>query len=336
MQLDTRYLGLELAHPLIASASPLTREVDDIRRMEDAGAAAVVMASIYEEEILADDAAYAWLSEQGAYMQPEAANYFPKIPAYAGGLEARLDTLRRAVEAVHIPVIASLNGSTHEGWVEFARELERAGAAAIELNLYRVPADPRESGAALEHHYVQIVRTVRQVVKIPIAVKLGPWFSSPAHMVLQLVEAGANGAVLFNRFYQPDIDLATLQPQSDIQLSSPHEIRLPLMWISLLSGNVEASLGATSGVTGHEEVIKYLLAGADAVMTTSSLLRHGPGHLRRILAGVEEWLAGRGFTSVSQARGLLSASRMADPEPLLRAQYVKILTGYQPGRHGAG
>jgi dihydroorotate dehydrogenase (fumarate) len=336
MQLDTRYLGLDLANPLIASASPLTRELDDIRRLEDAGAAAVVMASIYEEEILADDAAYAWLSEQGAHMQPEAADYFPELPAYAGGLEARLETLRRAVEAVDIPVIASLNGSTHEGWVEFARELERAGAAAIELNLYRVPADLRESGEALEGDYVDIVRTVRQVVKIPVAVKLGPWFSSPGHMVLRLVEAGANGAVLFNRFHEPDIDLATLQPQPDLQLSNPHEIRLPLMWISLLCGKVDASLAATSGVTGYEEVVKYLLAGADVVMTTSSLLRHGPGHLRRILAGVEEWLAGRGFTSVSQARGLLSAGRLADPEPLLRAQYVKILTGYRAQPQAAG
>jgi dihydroorotate dehydrogenase (fumarate) len=329
MQLDTRYLGLDLANPLIASASPLTREVDDIRRLEDAGAAAVVMASIYEEEILADDAAYAWLSEQGAHMQPEAEGYFPELPAYAGGLEGRLETLRRAVEAVHIPVIASLNGSTHEGWVEFARELERAGAAAIELNLYRVPADPAETGEEVERLYVDIVRRVRQVVKIPVAVKLGPWFSSPGNMVLRLVEAGANGAVLFNRFYESDIDLVTLQPQSDLQLSNAHEIRLPLMWISLLAGKVKASLAATSGVSSCEEVVKYLLAGADVVMTTSSLLRHGPGHLRHILAGVEDWLAGRGFASLGEARGRLSASRLADPEALVRAQYVKILTGYQ-------
>jgi dihydroorotate dehydrogenase (fumarate) len=333
MNLRTRYLGLDLAHPVIASASPLTRTLDGIRRLEDAGAAAVVMASIYEEEIAAEDNAYAVLSEQGAYAQPEAEDYFPLLHTYAGGLEGRLNTLQRAVEAVGIPVIASLNGMTHEGWVEFALELEQAGAAAIELNLYRVPADPMETGDTVERHYLEIVEAVKCVVTIPVSVKLGPWFSSPGNMVMKLMAAGADGVVLFNRFYEPDIDLSTLQPKPDITLSSDEEIRLPLMWISLLAGRVGGSIAATSGVSDHEQVVKYLLAGADAVMTTSSLLRHGPAHLGRIVSGLEEWVSGRGFASVEEMRGRLSAGRLPDPEALVRAQYVRMLTTYER-RHG--
>jgi dihydroorotate dehydrogenase (fumarate) len=329
MDLSTRYLGLGLAHPVIASASPLTRDADGVRRLEDAGAAAVVMASIYEEEIVADDAAYAVLSEQGAHTQPEAEDYFPLLHAYAGGLEGRLVALRRACEAVDIPVIASLNGTTHEGWAEFARELEQAGAAAIELNLYRVPADLTQTGEQVERGYLDVVRTVKAAVAIPLAVKIGPWFSSPGNMVLRLVEAGADGVVLFNRFYEPDIDLASLQPHSDLRLSSEHEIRLPLMWISLIAGQVRASIAATSGVTGYAEVVKYLLAGADAVMTTSALLRHGPGHLQRIVAGVEEWVSSRGFASLADLRGRLAASRLENPEALVRSQYVQMLTTYR-------
>jgi len=330
VNLATRYLGLDLAHPLIASASPLTRDADGVRRMEDAGAAAVVMASIYEEEIVADDAAYAALSELGAHTQPEAEDYFPLLHGYSGGLEGRLEMLRRACESVDIPVIASLNGVTHEGWAEFARELEQAGADAIELNLYRVPADPAITGAEVERGYCDIVRAVRSVVTLPLAVKIGPWFSSPGNMVLRLVEAGANGVVLFNRFYEPDIDLATLEPTPDLHLSTEQEIRLPLMWISLLAGQVRASIAATSGVTGYAEVVKYLLAGADAVMTTSSLLRHGPRHLQRIVAGVEEWVSARGFVSLADMRGRLAASRLPDPAALVRSQYVRMLTNYRP------
>jgi dihydroorotate dehydrogenase (fumarate) len=329
MDLTTRYLGLTLTHPVIASASPLSRNLDGIRRLEDAGAAAVVMASIYEEEIVADEAAYFTLTHQGAYTHPEAPDtYFPEVVGYGGPLESRLDTLRRAVAAVRIPVIASLNGRTHEGWVEFARELEDAGASAIELNLYRVPADLSETGAAVEQGYLEVVRAVKKVVSIPIAVKIGPWFSSPGNMALRLVEAGADGLVLFNRFYEPDIDLMTLESRPDLHLSTPNEIRLPLMWISLLAGRVNASIAATSGVAGHQEVAKYVLAGADAVMTTSALLRNGPGYLRTIVEGLDAWLDGRGFLSIEEARGHLAATRLEDPEAIVRAQYIEILTGY--------
>lgn len=328
MDLSTRYLGLTLKHPVIASASPLSRTADGVRRLEDAGAAAVVMASIYEEEIAAEDAAYSTLIERGSYAQPEAGGYFPQLHGYAGSLGAHLETVRRAADAVDIPVIASLNGSTREGWVEFARELEEAGASGIELNVYRVPADTDEDGETVERGYIEIVRAVRQATRVPISIKLSPYFSSPGHMARRLVDAGANGLVLFNRFYEPDIDLATLTLRTDLNLSNPYEIRLPLMWIALLRGKIEASLAATSGVEGPDEAVKYLLAGADAVMTASALLRHGPAHIGVIVRGMETWLAGRGFTSVDHARGSFSVHRMPNPESMVRAQYIKMLTGY--------
>lgn len=337
MDLTTRYLGLTLAHPIVASASPLTRNLDGIRRLEDAGAAAVVMASIYEEEIVADDVAYNVLIHQGSHTHPEAPDtYFPEIVGYEGPLESRLEMLRRVAAAVRIPVIASLNGLTHEGWVEFARELEQAGASAIELNLYRVPVDPSEPGEQVERGYLEVVRAVKRVVSIPVAVKIGPWFSSPGNMALRLVEAGADGLVMFNRFYEPDIDLETLEPSPELHLSTPDEIRLPLMWISLLAGRVDASLAATSGVADHREVAKYLLAGADAVMTTSALLRHGPKHLQTMLAGLVAWLDDRGFRSLAEVRGRLAAAHLEDSEAIARAQYVEMLTGFHSAAERPG
>ena len=328
MDLRTAYLGLDLAHPVVASASPLSRDVDGIRALEDAGAAAVVMPSIYEEQVEAEDAVYLALVEQGSWAQPEAADYFPSRYRDVGGLDSRLETLRRASEACAIPVIASLNGSAPAGWINFAHNVEAAGASAIELNIYRVPADLAESGEAVERRWLDTVRAVRAAVTVPLAVKLGPWLSSPGHFAARLVEAGADGLVLFNRFYQPDIDLATLKPVSDLKLSSPYEIRQALLWISLLAGNVKASLAATTGVESHVEVAKYLLAGADVVMTASALLRHGPRHVGTLRKGLEEWMAGRGFETIGAVRRRLSAARLGDPEPLLRAQYFEMLAGY--------
>jgi dihydroorotate dehydrogenase (fumarate) len=320
---------LQLDHPIIASASPLSREFDGIRRLEDAGAAAIVMPSIYEEEIEAEDAAFTALVERGSLAQPEAAGYFPWTASPVGSLAGRVETLRRASEACAAPVIASLNGSTPTGWVEFARELESAGAKAIELNLYRVPTDAAVSGEAVEQRWLETVRVVRSAVLLPLAVKLGPWLSSPGHFTRQLVEAGADGLVLFNRFYEPDIDLATLLPKPDLQLSRRDEIRQALLWIALLARRTAGSLAATSGVETHEEVVKYLLGGADVVMTASALLRHGPKHIGVLRQGLEEWMAGRGFNTVDDLRGLLAASRLADPEAYVREQYIQILTGYE-------
>ena len=330
MDLSTTYLGLELKHPVVASASPLTATYDGIRRLEDADAAAVVMSSIYEEQIRAEDAAYALYTEHASHSHPEAASYFPEVPDYEHGLSGRLETLRRAAESVAIPVIASLNGATAEGWIEYATKLEQAGAAALELNIYFVPADFAQSGAEIELRHVEIVRAVRRAVKIPLSVKLSPFFSATGHMALQLAAAGAGGLVLFNRFYEPDIDLATLAARRDLELSTRYDIRLPLMWIALLYGRIEASLAASRGVDGPDEVVKYLLAGADAVMTTSALLRHGPRHIGALVSGLERWLDAHGHVSVADIRGLRSVGRLDNAAEVLRAQYMRLLTEYVP------
>lgn len=297
MDLSTRYLGLELKHPIVASASPLTADIDGICRLLDAGAAAVVMASVFEEQVAAD----------------------------SGVLEEGLATLRQASERGDVPIIASLNGETRAGWVSFAKQLEDAGASAIELDLYRVP-DPNETGQVLERRYVDILRAVKAEVQIPVAVKLSPYFSSPGNMAKQLAAAGADGLVLFNRFYEGDIDLASMLVKPDFQLSTPYDIRLPLMWISLLSGKLATSLAATSGVWTYKEVVKYLMVGADAVMTTSALLKNGPQHIGTLVSGLRECMESRGFGSVGDFKGRFAAAHLADPSAFMHAHYSDILT----------
>ena len=298
MDLSTRYLGFELEHPIVASASPLTRDIDGIRQLMDAGAAAIVMASVFEEQVTAN----------------------------RGVLDERLETLRRASKQGDVPIIASLNGETPGGWVSFATQLEEAGASAIELDLYRVPSDPNETGQALEQSYVDILRAVKAKVQVPVAVKLSPYFSSPGNMAKQLVDAGADGLVLFNRFYEGDIDLESLLVKPDFRLSTPYDIRLPMMWISLLSGRLDASLAATSGVWTYKEVVKYLLVGADVVMTTSSLLKDGPQHLGTLVSGLREWMEDRGFESVDALKGRYAAAHLEYPSAFMRAHYSDILT----------
>jgi len=332
MDLSSRYLGLALKHPVVASASPLTSTLDGIRRLEDAGAAAVVMSSVYEEQIRAEDTAYALYTDHGSHSHPETASYFPELPDYEHGLSGRLETLRRAVEAVDIPVIASLNGASAEGWIDYAVRLEQAGAAALELNVWFVPTDLEQSGGDVERRYLEIVHAVRKTVRIPLAVKLSPFFSATAHMARALADAGADGLVLFNRFYEPDVDLETLAPRRDLELSSRYEIRLPMMWIALLRGRVKASLAATRGVETSTEVVKYLLAGADAVMTTSALLRHGPGYLRKLVAGLEHWLQAHGHASADEVRGVLGSQRADAAAEMLRSQYMRLLSEYVPSR----
>ena len=332
INLATRYLGLKLAHPLVASASPLTSTVDGIRALEDAGAAAVVMPSLFEDQIRAEDTAYAMYTDHGSYSQSEAGSYFPALPDYDSGVSGHLDTLRRAVEAVAIPVIASLNATTTEGWVDYAARLEQAGAAALELNMYFIPADATVGGRDVEARYVEIVRAVKCAVKIPVAVKLSPFFSSTGNIAHQLAAAGADGLVLFNRFYQPDFDLATLSVKADLKLSSSHEAGPPLLWIALLAGRLECSLAGTSGVETSDQVVKYLLVGADAVMTTSALLRHGPAYMRTLLSGLETWLEQNGHPSVAAVRGLKSVRQLDNVAELLRAQYMNLITEYVPGQ----
>jgi dihydroorotate dehydrogenase (fumarate) len=298
MDLSARYLGLDLKHPIVASPSPLTRDIDGIHQLMDAGAAAIVMASVFEEQVAKDSSV----------------------------LEERLETLRQTSKRGGIPIIASLNGETPGGWVRFATQLEEAGASAIELDLYQVPSNPDETGQALEQSYVDILRAVKAKVRVPVAVKLSPYFSSPGNMAKQLVEAGADGLVLFNRFYEGDIDLDSLLVKPDFRLSTPYDIRLPLMWISLLSGRLDASLAATSGVWTYKEVVKYLLVGADIVMTTSSLLKDGPQHLATLVSGLREWMEGRGLNSIGEFKGRLAASNLFDPSAFMRVHYSDILT----------
>jgi dihydroorotate dehydrogenase (fumarate) len=330
MTLATRYLGLTLAHPIVASASPLTSTLDGMRRLEDAGASAVVMASLFEEQIRAEDTAYALLTERGSHSQAEASSYFPELSDYDAGVSGHLDTLRRASEALDIPVIASLNGTTTEGWIEHARSLEQAGASALELNVYSVPVDATVSGAEVEQRTLEVVRHVRASVRIPVSIKLAPYFSSLPHLAAELVRAGVDGLVLFNRYYAPDIDLKTLQVTRALPLSTEAELPLSLVWIGLLSRRVGCSLAASRGVETEVEVVKYLLAGADVVMTTSALLRQGPKHLGVMRDGLVRWLAESRFDSVDAIRGLKDASRVADADAFLRAQYVAALTGYVP------
>jgi len=332
MSLATRYLGLQLVHPIVASASPLTATLDGMRRLEDAGAAAVVMASLYEEQIRAEDTAYALLTEHGSNSQAEAGSYFPELPDYDSGVSGHLETLQRASDALDIPVIASLNGTTAEGWTGHARALEQAGASAIELNVYSVPVDPAVSGAEVERRTLDIVRQVAATVQIPVSIKLAPYFSSMPHLAVELVRAGAAGLVLFNRYYAPDIDLATLQVTRSLPLSTAAELPLALVSIALLSRRVGCSLAASRGVETHVEVVKYLLVGADVVMTTSALLRNGVRHLATMREGLERWLGANGFDSVDAIRGLKDATHVEHVDALLRAQYVAALTDYLPGK----
>lgn len=320
MTLETAYLGLNLAHPILAGASPLSATLDGIRRLEDAGAAAVVTASLYEEELGAQEEALEAGRLVGAESHPEVTSYLPPLCGCRSLLAAHVEMVRRAAESVAVPLVASLNATTREGWVGMAADLEAAGAAALELNVFHLPSDPAETSADVERKLVECVREVRAAVAIPIAVKLSPYFTAPAHLARSLAEAGANGIILFNRFYEPDIDLETMSFRPSLGLSARSDIRPPLMWIALLAGRTPISLGGSGGVEGVDEVMKYLLAGADVVQTASALLRHGPGHLGRLIEGLAEWLEAHGAAAVAGIRGRMSANRLAHPEVLLRAQ----------------
>lgn len=328
MDLTTRYLGLALKNPLIASASPLTLELDNIRRLEDYGAAAVVLPSIFEEQIEAEVAEVERLTTARGESFAEALSYFPIVVGYRTGPHHYLEIIRGAREAVTIPVIASLNGISRSGWRNYARLVEEAGASAIELNAYFIPSDPTLSGSEVENAYLEVLNDVKTAVSIPIAMKLSPYFSAVGHVVHTLAEAGADGLTLFNRFYQPDIDLAEFRLQRNIDLSCPDEIRLPLLWIGVLAGNIQASLAASTGVDGVDEVIKYLLVGADAVMTTTALLRHGIEHMATLVTGLESWLEARGINSLDRIRGKMRRGAIRDPAAFDRANYITILQDY--------
>ncbi|NJD08440.1 MAG: dihydroorotate dehydrogenase-like protein [Methylococcaceae bacterium] len=329
MDLTTYYMGLKLRHPIVASASPISSTFDGIRRLEDGGAAAVVMVSLFEEQIRHENEAFSYLMETGTMSFAESLSYFPDFDAYQVGPENYLTILRQAAEATDIPVIASLNCVSGEGWIDYARQMQQAGAKAIELNIYAVQTDFDVPGAAVEQRYLDILKAVKAVVTIPVALKLSPFFSSMGHMAKALDAAGADALVMFNRFYQPDIDIVDLEVSPSLSLSSSGEIRLPLLWIALLHGKVKASLAATRGVESADEVIKYLLAGADVVMTTSSLLRNGPHYLGTLLHGLTYWMEARGFDSVGRLRGSMSRDKIANPGAFERANYIRVLESYK-------
>jgi dihydroorotate dehydrogenase (fumarate) len=341
MDLSTSYLGLALRNPLVASASPLSNTVDGVRRLADAGVGAVVLYSLFEEQLRREAAEDARLAEAGTEVFGEALSYFPaaaEAEAEEAGIADEpsprryLSLLERAVAAVEIPVIGSINGSTPGGWTSYARAMQDAGAAAIELNIYYVPGDPHITGREVEQRHVDILCRVKDTVTVPVAVKLSPYFSSPGEMALRLDEAGADGLVLFNRFLQPDIDPETLAVLPDVYLSSPAEARLPRTWISILRKQLSASLAATTGVEGPADVVKYLLAGADAVMTASALIRHGPEHAAVLLDGLSGWMARKGYPSVAAVRGMLSLPAETDQPAYERAGYVSAMRAANSSR----
>jgi dihydroorotate dehydrogenase (fumarate) len=329
VDLKTRYLGLDLEHPVVASASPISRTLDGIRSLEDGGASAIVLFSLFEEQIRHEALAFDHLTRVGTESFGEALSYFPEVGEYQVAPEGYLELIRRAREAVSVPVIASLNGVTPTGWTEYAALIQQAGASALELNIFHIPADRNDSGREVESRYEEIVRRVRASVSLPLGVKLGPYFSAMGEMARRLQEAGADALVLFNRFYQPDFDLEKLEVRPDLELSTPAEIRLPLLWIGILRGRLQVDLAATTGVEGGREVVKYLLAGADVVMTTSSLLRHGPGHLRTLVRELDGWMESTGYESVGQLKGSMSQERVGDPSAFERANYIRALEEYR-------
>ena len=331
MDLTTRYMGLDLKNPLVASASPLNADLGNLKRLEDVGTAAVVLPSLFEEQIEAEAARYEHLTGVNTESSPEAQSYFPAPADYKVGPQQYLDLVRRASGSLDIPVIASLNGTTDHGWISYVKLIEEAGAAGLELNIYFIPADLSLTSNDVEQRYMDILKSVRATVSIPVAVKLSPYFSAVGSMALALERAGADALVLFNQFYEPDLDIARLQVLTDLKLSQPNEIRLPLLWLAILSGRVKASLAATTGVTSADEVVKYLLVGADVVMTTSALLRHGVDYVAVLLDGLTSWLRAREFASVNQMRGIMSQQRVQDPQAFERANYIKILQGYGGG-----
>jgi dihydroorotate dehydrogenase (fumarate) len=324
MNLTTTYLGLMLDSPLVASAGPLSRTVDGVRQLADSGVAAVVLPSLFEEQVRREADRDARLAEAGAESFAESLSYLPDTGGEAGP-RRYLDLVSRATAAVGIPVIASLNGVTAGGWTDYAAAMQEAGAAAIELNVYYLPADPRMPGRDVEQRYVDILTTVKAAVSIPVAVKLAPFFSSAGEVVLRLDRAGADGLVVFNRFMQTDIDPETLTVSTGLKLSDPAEAALPRSWIARLRGLVGASIAASTGVETAADVAAYLLAGADVVMTTSSLLRHGPSHAAVLIDGLTEWLKRKGFSGVEDARGLLAVPAGAHGSAFERAGYLTAI-----------
>ncbi len=329
MDISTTYLGLKLKSPIVPSAGPLSQDIGNIKAMEDAGAGAVVLYSIFEEQIENEQIELYYHTTVHADSNAEATNYFPADIDFKLGPEEYLKHIQKAKEAVEIPIIASLNGKSVGGWVDFAKKIEDAGADAMELNIYRLATDLNKSGSEIDQSYVDIVKAVRDAVSIPIAIKLGPFFSSTAWMAHQLDKAGANGLVLFNRFYQPDIDLEKLEVVPNVLLSTPMDMRLPLRWIGILYGRITADLAATSGIYNEKDVLKMIMAGAKVTQMMSCLLKFGIGHISEVLSQLVNWMEVNEYVSLDQMRGSMSYMNIADPSQFERANYMKVINSYK-------
>ncbi|MDI6767126.1 MAG: dihydroorotate dehydrogenase-like protein [Bacteroidota bacterium] len=329
MDITTTYLGLKLKNPIVPSASPLSYTLDSMKQLEDAGAAAIVMYSLFEEQIAHERSELLHYLSHGTESYAEALSYFPDVQQYNLGPDDYLEHIQSAKKSLAIPIIGSLNGVSVGGWNEYAKKIEEAGADAIELNIYYIPTDLNVSGAEIEKKYLEVLQAIKQTVKIPIAVKLSPFFSALANIAKKFDQAGANGLVLFNRFYQPDIDLETLEVQPNVILSTPNAMRLPMRWIAILHGKIKASLAATSGIHTAEDVLKMLMAGADVTMMCSALLKHGPEQITKVLRDLENWMTENEYVSVQQMKGSMSQKAVADPAAFERANYMKSLHSYK-------
>ncbi len=335
MDLRTTYMGLELANPLVASASPLSESAEKIKRLEEAGVSAVVMFSIFEEQLRQEEAVINRALAAGAESFAESLSYFPPREDYEVKPDHYLRIIEKAASASGIPILGSLNGTSSAGWIGYARSIEQAGAQGIELNIYWTPTDPALSASDVEQRYLDIVAAVKAAVKIPVAVKLSPFFSSFANFAARLDQAGADALVLFNRFYQPDFDIEELEVKPQLNLSTAYEIRLPLRWIAILSGRVKCSLGATRGVHGAAEIVKYVMAGADAVFTTSALLQNGVAHAGTLLRELCAWMEAHEYDSIRQMKGCMSQRHVENPSAFERANYIKTLESYKAVLRGA-
>jgi dihydroorotate dehydrogenase (fumarate) len=329
MDLRTTYMGLHLKNPVVASASPLSDSADKIKRMEDAGASAVVMFSIFEEQLRQESAVLDYALNSGTNSFAEALSYFPAADNYHVSPERYLKIIEKASRECGIPVLGSLNGITNEGWVSYAKSIQQAGAKGLELNIYWIPTDPRMTGTEVEQRILDIVKAVKGAVTIPVALKMSPFFSSIGNFATRVDQQGIDALVLFNRFYQPDFDIEEREVTPQLNLSTAYEIRLPLLWIALLHGRLKCSLGATRGVHSATEVIKYLMAGADAVMTTSALLQNGIDYLTTLINDLSTWMESHEYDSVSQMKGCMSHQHVEDPSAFERANYIKTLENYK-------
>jgi len=329
VDLSTTYLGLKLKNPLVASASPLSEKVETAKNLEEAGIAAIVMYSLFEEQIIHESLELDHFLFYGSESSAEIDSFYPQSGKYTLKADAYIETLIKIKQAVNIPVIGSLNGVSTGGWIKYARKIEDAGADALELNLYFLPTNPALTATQIEENYIMLVRDVRKNIKIPLAVKLSPFFTAIPNIAKRLVEAGANGLVLFNRFYQPDLDLETLEVTPNLVLSTSTEVRLPLRWIAILYGHINADLALTSGIHTAEDVLKAIMAGASVAMMASELLANGISRLPVILADLEKWMTGHEYKSIKQMKGSLSQKSVKEPAAFERANYMKVLNSFK-------